>query len=215
MIIYKITNLINNKIYIGQTNNKRDRYFGGGKLLRQAILKYGKNNFKKEMLIDNINSQEELDNLEIEMIKKYDSTNKDIGYNILIGGLGSRNVIFTDERKQYLSKILKKKYSSDLELKERHLKATINGFTKERSEKISKALRERIIKDSTREKLKKASFGRGSKGEVLVYENNMLIHKFVSLEQCSKNLKISVNTIRPKLNTEITYKNMKFKRLSK
>jgi len=51
-IIYKTTNLINGKIYVGQhkTDIKEDGYLGSGKLLRLAILKYGINNFIREIL---------------------------------------------------------------------------------------------------------------------------------------------------------------------
>lgn len=48
--IYKTTNLINNKIYIGQHKVKEEKidnsYYGSGKLIIQAIKKYGKENFK-------------------------------------------------------------------------------------------------------------------------------------------------------------------------
>jgi hypothetical protein len=43
--IYKTTNLINGKIYIGKRSHKnpeKDKYLGSGNVLKQAISKYGK-----------------------------------------------------------------------------------------------------------------------------------------------------------------------------
>jgi group I intron endonuclease len=50
MIVYKTTNLLNNKSYIGKDSNNNPNYLGSGKALVNAIKKYGKDNFKKEIL---------------------------------------------------------------------------------------------------------------------------------------------------------------------
>lgn len=89
--IYKTTNLITNKIYIGQKKSKTflgEEYLGSGVRLNSSILHHGKDKFKVE-LIEWCSSKEELDKREIFWIKEYDSRNPDIGYNITIGGDGT------------------------------------------------------------------------------------------------------------------------------
>jgi hypothetical protein len=85
--IYKTTNLINNKIYIGQhiTDNLDDGYLGSGTNLHKAIKKYGKENFKKEILhiFDNF---DDMDNKEKELVTKEFVLREDT-YNLIQGGL--------------------------------------------------------------------------------------------------------------------------------
>lgn len=103
MFIYKITNCVNGKIYIGQHNNKRRAsYFGGGKLLKYSIKKYGKENFKREIIADNIENQDLLDYLEKHFIRLYASTFRNRGYNIQAGGFGKKNIIISNENKEKL-----------------------------------------------------------------------------------------------------------------
>ena len=85
MIIYKTTNLVNGKIYVGQDRNNNPDYYGSGKLLKRAISKYGKTNFKKEVL-EECTSTTELDIQEVYWIEKLKSRNNQIGYNISEGG---------------------------------------------------------------------------------------------------------------------------------
>ena len=87
MVIYKTTNLINNKIYIGQDSKNNPEYLGSGAIIKKAIKKYGKENFKKE-IIDWADNKKDLNNKEIFWIKEYNSTNHFIGYNITEGGGG-------------------------------------------------------------------------------------------------------------------------------
>ena len=86
--IYLTTNLITNKIYIGQKKSDKflgNKYLGSGKYLREAIKKYGKDNFSVVVLCE-CASFEELNEKEIFFIGKYNSTDKSIGYNISLGG---------------------------------------------------------------------------------------------------------------------------------
>lgn len=89
LFIYKTTNQVNGKIYIGQhaTNNLNDNYIGSGNLITKAIKKYGASNFKFE-IIQFANSYEELDQLEIKLISKLATLDESIGYNLHRGGLG-------------------------------------------------------------------------------------------------------------------------------
>jgi hypothetical protein len=87
MIVYKITNLLNGKIYIGKDASNNPNYFGSGLHIKSAIKKYGKENFIKETL-EVCDSLEKLAEAEIKWISKLDARNLEIGYNISIGGEG-------------------------------------------------------------------------------------------------------------------------------
>lgn len=91
--IYKITNTINDKIYIGQTNDfnrRKSQYKHACKdqpdqFITKAMLKYGFDNFVME-IIDTLNSREEANIKEEEYMLLYDSRNLEKGYNIATGG---------------------------------------------------------------------------------------------------------------------------------
>ena len=88
MFIYKTTNLINGKIYIGQScKNLNEEYFGSGLFLKKSIKKYGVENFIRE-IIQYCNNKQELNIQERYWIQYYDSLNQDIGYNLALGGQG-------------------------------------------------------------------------------------------------------------------------------
>ena len=85
MFIYKTTNLINGKIYVGQHISNNKFYLGSGTILRNAIKKYGQVNFKRE-IIEICTTKELLDEREIFWISELNSTDRKIGYNIRTGG---------------------------------------------------------------------------------------------------------------------------------
>ena len=85
--IYRITNLINGKTYIGQHKYKKldDNYMGSGKLIKLAIKKHGVENFKKEILYSRIQYRETADDMERFAIAKERAIGK-AEYNIASGG---------------------------------------------------------------------------------------------------------------------------------
>ncbi len=86
--LYKTTNMINGKYYVGMhsTSNLEDGYLGSGKRLRYAINKYGKENFNKEVL-QFFKSREELIKGEIEMVNET-LINDQLCMNLKPGGRG-------------------------------------------------------------------------------------------------------------------------------
>jgi hypothetical protein len=96
--IYKITNLLNGKVYIGQSidiqkrlkahfayaKNKNSKEYNTS--IHNAIRKYGEENFICEILVEC--KEEDLDDLEQYYINYFNSANRDKGYNLTTGGLG-------------------------------------------------------------------------------------------------------------------------------
>ena len=106
--IYMITNLINGKIYIGQSvdicerfrchkiKDKKDNTY-----LYNAFEKYGASNFRLQILIRC--SYDRLDYYEIACIAEYNSCDRDIGYNRQLGGRGVGSGLHSEETKLKMS----------------------------------------------------------------------------------------------------------------
>lgn len=97
-VIYKITNLFDDKVYIGQTKKSlRDRLAqhiwqmkNDSTYFHRALAKHGVSNFDIQ-IIDKCEDERLLDGLEIYWISYYDSTDPDKGYNLTSGGSGQRS----------------------------------------------------------------------------------------------------------------------------
>ena len=93
--VYIITNNINNKVYIGQTGQNVYKRWQNGKhyescpYFNRAIQRYGWNNFDHIIWATGL-TLEEANHLEELLIKLFDTTNPDIGYNIRSGGNNSQ-----------------------------------------------------------------------------------------------------------------------------
>lgn len=123
-LIYKITNKLNGKFYIGkhETENVDDGYMGSGKALLEDYEKFGKENFTKEILFD-VYGRDMMDFLERAIVDKA-FVARDDTYNIARGGQGGHLVDFSEEIKQRLSKARRSR-----------------TITEETKRKISKALK--------------------------------------------------------------------------
>lgn len=125
--IYKTTNLLNNKFYIGMhsTSNLNDGYLGSGKKLKYSLQKYGIENFKCE-IIEYYNDRKSLADRERELVNK--NLLKDIMcMNLIIGGEGGRGFTIKEQRENA-------RKSNE---KQKKLRDTNPEWVKRRSERIS------------------------------------------------------------------------------
>lgn len=102
--IYKTTNLKNGKYYVGMhsTSNLNDGYLGSGTKLRRSIRKYGKENFRLEIL-EFFNSREELVKREQHLVNE-DMLKDDLCMNLKHGGSGGLHNMTDEEAKLWHSK---------------------------------------------------------------------------------------------------------------
>jgi len=169
--IYKITNLLNNNIYIGkhQTKDLNDGYMGSGKYLKRSVNKHGLENFKKEILFI-FDSEKEMDAKEAELVDEEFILREDT-YNICVGGQGGFSYINTNglsvniDEQRKKDKSLAKRSSSKANDAKRQ-KYQCQALRKEYNKKISNGVKTKIEEDGhwwtgkahsdqTKEKMKK------------------------------------------------------------
>lgn len=177
--IYKITNIINNKIYIGQTIRSLNRRFTRHKsdakrdtscsnYFYRALRKHGSENFTIELIVEGDFNTILLNELEIHYIRLFNSNNYKIGYNSNEGGKGSRGYKMTDERKKQVSERFKgNKYSLGRKVSSETRKK-LSEFQKtrirsiEQYQKISKSLTGKKHSEETKLKMSLAKKGKPS-----------------------------------------------------
>ena len=136
--IYKITNLINHKIYIGKTKHKNKRWRKHISLskdhdekrkkfyLHKAIKKYGVKNFSYE-IIDWFYNENICLKMETVYIKKFNSKNPNFGYNLTYGGEGSSGYVHTQEAIKKISEHAKTRTGKNNPFYgKKHSKETLN-----------------------------------------------------------------------------------------
>ena len=163
--VYKTTNLVNGKIYVGQHKAQTftDSYKGSGKYLWRAIEKYGWDNFVVEF-IESAESKQELNELEVKWIEKFDARNQQIGYNISKGGetwsYNWKGRPFSDSHCRHISEALKGKHPT----LEQRIKMSNSRKGKKFSEEHKRHMSENFKKNYTDERRRKLSIaGKGRK----------------------------------------------------
>jgi hypothetical protein len=98
--IYKTTNILSGKYYIGMhsTDNLEDGYMGSGKRLRYSLNKYGKENHKVEIL-EFFDSRKELAVREKDIVNLNEIAKEEC-LNLVVGG-GAAKYTFSDEKKLF------------------------------------------------------------------------------------------------------------------
>lgn len=146
-IVYKHTNLVNGKIYIGITCKPLMRrwtagYRGNGHFF-SAIQKYGKENFSHEILAEGLTESAACE-MERRLIKELDATNPEVGYNLDLGGKtagvhspgtiqkireSNKGRVFTEEHKKKISTANKGRKCTPEQCEQRRLNALGNKNT--------------------------------------------------------------------------------------
>lgn len=219
-IIYKTTCLVNGKIYIGQTTHVNDdKYLGSGVVFLKVLQKYGRKNFVREIL-RYCKNQKELDAWEMIMIKRYNSTDRAIGYNILHGTankFGNGSCSKLDVVRSKISKSLTGKYVgdknpnfghywSDAKKKELSIKNSGKKWSEEARMMFSKQRKGKLVGD------KNPMYGKKHSAEDIKKISQLTKRYFDTHPEAKK--KISEASNRFWLNVDEEWKRAHFKNIS-
>jgi group I intron endonuclease len=208
---YKITNLINGKFYYGihSTDNLNDGYWGSGRALKQAIIKYGKENFSKEILF-NYKTRKEVSDHE-KMVVTMDLVLDEKCYNLKTGG-DNENVISklsnhpswkSGKDNPLYGYKHSEKFGNDISIRQSRENNSFYGknHTLESKDKISKANIGKL----------NSFYGKKHPPEIMqqIILNNpnrkpceIKKIKYISIADAHRQLNISYNTIKTRLNSD-------------
>lgn len=175
--IYQIVNLVNGKVYIGQTIERFQRRYWHhnwclnsnkhfNKYLQNAWNKYGKDAFEFRV-VHTLQPNEDINEFEKYYIEQFNATNQQYGYNLQDGGQPeqlcrfttpeSRKLVGEKNRQHMLGRKLSEETKAKMRASSRH-----QGPGEKGRQKISQYMSNRIVSDETRQKLREANTGSNS-----------------------------------------------------
>lgn len=217
MVVYKITNNINGKIYIGQTTRSISERWkthiskhSGCVALKNAIDKYGVENFSLE-IIEKHNDLDSLNKSEAHWIKQYNSISPN-GYNLMTGG---DNSLFSEESKVRMSKSSKgqKAWNKGLDVTDGRVNQYVRRgedsywygktgprkgmkHTEEAKLKISKARKGFKVSEKTRKRMSQSHLNsdhvKKIRKPIMCVENGVT---YRSMSEAAKKLNLQVSNI--------------------
>lgn len=199
--IYLTTNLINNMKYIGQHYGELDdSYLGSGSNFKDAVNKFGKINFKKEIL-EICTDYNSLNEAEKKWIKKYNAVESKNFYNIASGGYNSNPLAgMTEEAKRERSKKLSK-----------HVQGEKNYFYGKHYKGKEHPMYGRHHSDKAKKKMSKAKQGgkAPTARKIAIYDKN---YKLIKIFETQRELKIFLG-LSPNGSTDTINKYAKLQKL--
>lgn len=198
--VYKHQNKTNGKVYVGITMQEPEKRWGNNGInykssprFYSAIQKYGWDNFDHDILFENL-THDEACLKEQELIKFYNSMNREFGYNSTSGG---DVFIMSEEVRQKLSQSMMGNKNGlghpCSEEKKRKISEAQKGrtFTEEHKQKLSDAAKQRHVPCSD-EKKKKLSQNYPNKRKVYCEELDTI---YESVQECGRQLGIPATNI--------------------
>ena len=175
--VYAIVNKVNLKLYFGshswEGTGLDPNYYGSGKIIKQAVKKYGKDNFIVYP-IKFYNSVEECRQAEEQLLTNYSIADNPYCYNIKNGAVGWTSEDITGEKHPMYGK----------HFSEEHRKKLSKAMTGENNPNYGKKITPNYGKHHTSETRNKISQANGGKPFVAIKDGKVKI--FASQAECSR-----------------------------
>ena len=171
--IYIVINRLNGIKYVGRTKFDNPNYYGSGELIKNAIKKYGKQNFDK-IYVEEVKGYIQSNKKEVEWILKENSLIPN-GYNLVAHGDGG---FITMKQKKDISKTLKEAWKNP--------NSIFNS--EEYRNNLSRAGKNRVWSEETKKKISDGRWGGNNPAAIKIEVDGVI---YETRRECAKHFNIS------------------------